>query len=86
MENQKILDVLNSLEVIEKQGGEDSYMLVENNEENRKWLNDVGIDSETINKYGDEEAFCVLALAFGEGYADFYQNGKFRSQFNRKRN
>lgn len=72
MENQKILDVLNSLEVIEKQGGEDSYMLVENNEENRKQLNDVGISNEVIAKYGDNERFCILALAFGEGYADFY--------------
>ncbi|QPA33414.1 hypothetical protein [Thermaerobacillus caldiproteolyticus] len=77
MENQKVLEVLNSLEVIEKQGGEDSYMLVENNEENRKRLNDVGVSNETIDKYGDNETFCILALAFGEGYADFYQNGKF---------
>lgn len=77
MENQKILDVLNSLNVIEKQGGEDAYILIKNNGENQKLLNDVGVDSETINKYGDEEAFCALSLAFGEGYADFYLDGKF---------
>ena len=77
MENQKVLDVLNSLNVIEKQGGEDAYILIENNDENQKLLNDVGVDSETINKYGDEEAFCALALAFSEGYADLYMDGKF---------
>lgn len=77
MENQKVLNVLNSLNVIEKQGGEDAYILIENNDENQKLLNDVGVDSETINKYGDEEAFCALALAFGEGYADLYMDGKF---------
>lgn len=77
MENQKILDVLNSLNVIEKQGGEDAYILIKNNGENQKLLNDVGVDSETINKYGDEEAFCALSLAFGEGYADLYIDGKF---------
>lgn len=77
MKNQKILDILNSLSVIEKQGGEDAYILIQNNNENRKLLNDVGIDSETINKYGNEEAFCALVLAFGEGYADLYIDGKF---------
>lgn len=77
MENQKVLDVLNSLNVIEKQGGEDAYILIKNNSENQKLLNDVGVDSETINKYGDEETFCALALAFGEGYADLYIDGKF---------
>src|SRR5690625_5556712 len=29
----------------------------------------VGIGADTINKYGDEKTFCVLALAFNEGYA-----------------
>lgn len=77
MENQKILDVLSTLSVIEEQGGEDAYMLIQNSNENQKLLNDVGVDSETTNKYGDGETFCVLALAFGEGYADFYLDGKF---------
>ncbi|WP_137743383.1 hypothetical protein [Robertmurraya siralis] len=76
IEKQNILDVLNSLEVIESSGGDEAYILVENNKKNQELLNDVGIPSETINKYGDEETFCVLALAFGEGYCDLYDGGK----------
>jgi len=74
VENQKVLDVLNSLEVVEKQGGEDSYILVDSTKENLQRLNDVGVDTETILKYGDDNAFCVLALAFNEGYANDYDN------------
>lgn len=39
-------------------------------------LNEVGITNEVIDKYGDEEMFCVLALAFTEGLADYYESGK----------
>lgn len=77
MERQRVLDVLNSLDVVESNGGEEAYILVENNEGNRELLNDVGVSTETINKYGDEETFCILALAFGEGFADWYENGEF---------
>ena len=73
------LTVLNSLNVIESEGGEDAYILVENNEENRLALNAVGISDETILEYGDEETFCILALAFGQGLADIYKEGKFIS-------
>lgn len=76
MKNQNVLDVLNNLEVFEENGGEDPYMLVENNEENSKALEEVGVSQETINKYGDEEDFCILALAFSEGYANWYEKGK----------
>lgn len=72
MNRQSVCDVLNSLEVIEKQGGEDAYILVANNNENRTKLNAVGVFSDILGKYGDEEHFCILALAFGEGYADEY--------------
>ncbi|WP_274856925.1 hypothetical protein [Bacillus methanolicus] len=75
-EKKRILDVLNSLEVIEENGGDECYLLVENNEENHKKLNDVGVSSETINKYGDEETFCILSLAFSEGYCDLYDGDK----------
>jgi len=78
MNKQAVLDVLNSLEVIEQQGGEDSYILVANSPENREKLNAVGISTSKINAYGDNETFCILALAFGEGYADEYTNGKFQ--------
>ncbi|WP_339167050.1 hypothetical protein NSQ24_01335 [Brevibacillus sp. FSL L8-0520] len=78
MNKQAVLAVLNSLEVAEINGGEDAYILVANNEENRKKLNDVGVSDETIRKYGgDDEFICILALAFHEGYADNYESGKF---------
>lgn len=75
-EKKRVLDVLNSLEVIETNGGDAPYILVENSKENRKLLNEVGITNEVIDKYGDEEMFCVLALAFTEGLADYYESGK----------
>lgn len=76
MGNQKVLDVLNSLDVIESQGGEDAYALVENNREAHDLLTEVGVPSEVIDKYGDKETFCIYALAFGEKYADFFYNEK----------
>ncbi|WP_337982817.1 MazG nucleotide pyrophosphohydrolase domain-containing protein [Lysinibacillus sp. C5.1] len=72
IDKQAILDVLNSLEVIEQEGGESAYLLVKNNVENHKKLNAVGVPSKTINNYGDKETFCILALALSEGYADHY--------------
>lgn len=79
MNRQAILDVLNGLKVVEQQGGDDAYMLVDNNAEVRAKLSKVGVSAETIRNYGDDETFCVLALAFGEGYCDDYdnKNGKF---------
>ncbi len=53
--NKKVLDVLNILEVIESQGGEDAYMLVDNNEENRNRLKEVGVSDGIIYKYGDDK-------------------------------
>lgn len=76
MENQNVLDVLNSLEVIDRQGGDEAYILVANNEENRAKLTAVGVDPSICKKYGDEEDFCILALAFSEGYADSVKDGK----------
>ena len=76
MSKQAILDVLNSLEVMESQGGEDAYILVDNNDEVRGRLAAVGVDAETIRKYGDDESFCILAMAFSEGYCDEYRNGQ----------
>ncbi|MDF2854337.1 MAG: hypothetical protein K0Q87_188 [Neobacillus sp.] len=43
-DRQAVLDVMNSLPVIETNGGEDAYyILVANNEENREKLNAVGV-------------------------------------------
>jgi len=78
MNRQAICDVLNSLEVIDRQGGEDAYILVANNEENRAKLAAVGVPTEKLTYYGDEDTFCILALAFGEGYADYIENGKLK--------
>ncbi|MGG4453785.1 hypothetical protein [Brevibacillus porteri] len=77
MNRQAVLDILNSLEVVETNGGEDAYILVENSEEIRKKLNAVGVADEVINRYGDDEAFDVLALAYAEGYTDYYEKGQF---------
>lgn len=73
---QAILDVLNSLEVTDSQGGESAYAMVDNNEEVRQRLAVVGVDAETIRQYGDDESFCILALAYSEGYCDEYRNGQ----------
>ncbi|WP_289140753.1 hypothetical protein [uncultured Brevibacillus sp.] len=76
MNRQAVLDVLNSLEVADMNGGEDAYILVDNNEDVRKKLNAVGVSDDVIHRYGDDDSFCVLALAFGEGFADGYEKGK----------
>lgn len=80
LERQKVLDCLNSMEVIESEGGDSAYALVENNEENRKLLDEAGIPLETALKYGDKETFCIIALASGEGYANWYENGKLENK------
>lgn len=72
-EKQAILDVLNSLEVVDQQGGDDAYILVDVTPEMVDKLGVVGIPQETIHKYGDAETVCILALAFGEGYANGFQ-------------
>lgn len=76
IERQRVIDALNSLEIIESNGGEGAYALFENNEENRAILNEVGITDEVINGYGDEETSCILAIGFSEGYADLYDGNK----------
>ena len=77
LDRQTVLDVLNSLEVVESQGGDDTYILVENTPENRAKLNEVGVTDEQIYAYGDEDTFCILTLAFDLGIANDYENGKF---------
>lgn len=77
MNKQAILDVLNNLDVIEQSGGEDAYILVAINQENLAELAEVGITEDMVEGYGtDGEDFCILAFAFGEKYADDYENGK----------
>ncbi|MGG4499039.1 hypothetical protein [Brevibacillus reuszeri] len=76
MNRQAVLDVLNSLKVIEKEGGSSPYCLVAFSQENRSKLNTVGVADETMLKYGDDESFCIWVLAFSEGFANEYRNGK----------
>lgn len=70
----KVLDVLNGLDVVEE--GSEGYILVENSPEVHEKLNALGVSSETINKYGDDETFCIITLAFTEKYANEFLNGK----------
>lgn len=77
IDKQAVLDVLNSLGVVETNGGDSPYILVENNENVRMKLNAVGVNDEVINQYGDDDSFDVLALACAEGYADYWEKGKF---------
>lgn len=72
----RALHFLNQMEVIEENGGEEAYALVENNEENRLLLQEAGIPLETALRYGDEDTFCIISLAISEGYATYYTGDK----------
>ena len=76
IKRQTVLNCLNKMEVIESEGGDSAYALVENNEENRQHLKEAGISLETAIRYGDNETFCIIALACGEGYANWYDGTK----------
>lgn len=76
LNKKEVINALNSLEVIEVSGGDCAYVLVENSKENHELLNEVGISSDTINQYGDEETFCILSLGFSEGLIDLYDGSK----------
>jgi len=80
MNRQAICDALNSMEVVEKDGGDYAYILVENSEKNRNKLTSLGVSDERIDAVkSDDNTFCILALAFYDGtpLADDYVNGKF---------
>lgn len=79
-----VVKVLNSFEIVEVNGGDSAYILVEDKKENRKALNKVGISNKTINKYSDKENICILSLGFSENLVDLYDGDKliaFDSQF-----
>jgi|GEM_PF-4084056 len=73
MEQAKVLEALETLEIVEMQGGEDAYILVDFNNENRETLHAVGVTDEMMLKYGDESSFCILALAYNEKLAVNYK-------------
>lgn len=76
MDKQAILNVLNNLEVEERNGGDDAYILVNQTPETVAQLNELGVSQDIISKYGDGATFCILALAFNEGYANFWYKGR----------
>ena len=65
-----VIDVLNSLEVVEFQSGEDPYISVADSKENRGKLTGIGVSNEVIDKYSDKEHICILSLATTEDYSD----------------
>lgn len=76
MNKQAVLDELNSLEVFEQDFGEDAYILVKNTEEVRSKLVSLGVTEKEIYNAGDDETFCILALAFNGEYATDFVDGK----------
>jgi len=68
---------LNSLEVVDREGGDYAYIHVRDNEENRQKLRSVGITDAQIDEFAEEGIFDILALAMANDWADDYDNGKF---------
>lgn len=68
MDKKKLLKVLNSLEIEEWSidYGECEYVLVEDNDENRNILMEVGLTEEAIDKYA-YEGYIDISI---EGYID----------------
>lgn len=84
IDKKAVVEVLNSFEIVEVNGGDSAYILVEDNKANRKALNKVGVSNKTINKYSDKENICILSLGFSENLVDLYDGDKliaFDSQF-----
>lgn len=77
---QAILKVLNELNdtAFERHGGEMPYILVEDREEVRLRLREVGFTDEQMDATGTKgEHVCLLALAFNNNLVDDYERGKF---------
>lgn len=78
-EKKAIVKVLNNIEIIEENGGEDGYALAEQNQKNYDALAAVGVKKETIDEYASDGCFCVLSLAFSENIANHIENGKLKA-------
>lgn len=72
MTNKEKLELLNSLEIIESDGGEMPYVLVENSEENREILEKIG-----CKPLADEEHIDIFSIAFDLELADWFTGEKF---------
>lgn len=77
---QAFVNVLNELQssFFESNGGDDAYMLVENTASVREKLSAVGITEQEIKNAGDNDSFCLLALAFGKHAGQLEYDGEFR--------
>jgi len=64
-ENEK-LKMLNNIEVVESSisNGECEYILIDNNEDNRGVLNDLGITNEELEEWTDEEYIDISEIGF----------------------
>lgn len=68
-----IVEVLNDMyrnDVVDSDGGDYCYQLVEDNEANRNKLRDVGVTDQQISNVTEDGYFCLLQLAFNERLAD----------------
>lgn len=80
MSVQAFVNVLNELQgsVFESNGGDDAYKLVENTAAVREKIRAFGITEQEIKNAGDEDSFCLLALAFGKYPGQLVYDGQFR--------
>ena len=74
---QAVLDVLNSLEVSDSEGGESAFIEVHHTLEVTQALKAVGVPAHIQNRYEHNPGYLdILHLALSEGYADYYAGDK----------
>ncbi|MNV76306.1 hypothetical protein D3C71_1696470 [compost metagenome] len=78
MENNEKIEILNSIEVIHSEGGEELCVIVENNEENREKLLKIGYTEKNIEHSIFEDGIDLTMYAFEHG-AIYYTGTKFIS-------
>lgn len=77
MTNQEKIDWINTLEVVESQGGDECYVLVEGTEEVISKLREFGASEGTIFCYDNEEGHIdILPVAFECG-ASYWTGSRF---------
>lgn len=79
MDKKKLLKVLNSLEIEEWSidYGECEYVLVEDNDENRNILMEVGLTEEAIDKYAYEGYIDISMIAWEHTNANWWSSEGF---------
>lgn len=71
------IDIINSIEIIEKQGGDDAYILIADSEENRKKLRTAGLNDHQIEECACNGTIDLLWIVAVHAIADDYKDGKF---------